>query len=242
MKYCQALLHQRKNIMKAIRRHVLLIGAAWLCLISSAIGQSSQVEIPIPESIPIFPLQDIMLFPGASRPLHIFEPRYRDMIADAMEGDRIIGMVMLRPGHEDNYDGNPPIYDIGCAGILSNIEQLPDGRYNVIVQGLKRFRITGEDQRQTYRIASINVLDEVFSEADRATLRAQRPLLLELLSSVAPGQKPTVDEVSDDMLVNGLAQFLGMNPADRLDLLQQEGPLARSDALLSLLDQGALSR
>ena len=242
MKYCQALLHQRKNIMKAIRRHVLLIGAAWLCLISSAIGQSSQAEIPIPESIPIFPLQDIMLFPGASRPLHIFEPRYRDMIADAMEGDRIIGMVMLRPGHEDNYDGNPPIYDIGCAGILSNIEQLPDGRYNVIVQGLKRFRITGEDQRRTYRIASINVLDEVFSEADRATLRAQRPLLLELLSSVAPGQKPTVDEVSDDMLVNGLAQFLGMNPADRLDLLQQEGPLARSDALLSLLDQGALSR
>jgi len=228
--------------MKAIRRHVLLIGVAWLCLISSAIGQSSQAEIPIPESIPIFPLQDIMLFPGASRPLHIFEPRYRDMIADAMEGDRIIGMVMLRPGHEDNYDGNPPIYDIGCAGILSNIEQLPDGRYNVIVQGLKRFRITGEDQRRTYRIASINVLDEVFSEADRATLRAQRPLLLELLSSVAPGQKPTVDEVSDDMLVNGLAQFLGMNPADRLDLLQQEGPLARSDALLSLLDQGALSR
>jgi hypothetical protein len=228
--------------MKAIRRHVLLIGAAWLCLISSAIGQSSQVEIQIPESIPIFPLQDIMLFPGASRPLHIFEPRYRDMIADAMEGDRIIGMVMLKPNTETNYDGNPPIYEIGCAGILSNIEQLPDGRYNVIVQGLKRFRITGEDQRRTYRIASINVLDEVFSEADRATLRAQRPLLLELLSSVTPGQKPTVDEISDDLLVNGLAQFLGMNPADRLDLLQQEGPLARSDALLSLLDQGALSR
>ncbi|HIC56696.1 MAG TPA: hypothetical protein EYO94_04795 [Acidobacteria bacterium] len=134
------------------------------------------------------------------------------------------------------------MYDIGCAGLLSNIERLSDGRYNVIVQGLKRFRITGEDQRRTYRIASINVLDEVFSEADRATLRAQRPLLLELLSFVAPGQKPTVDEISDDMLVNGLAQFLGMNPADRLDLLQQEGPLGRSDALLSLLDRGALSR
>ena len=68
------------------------------------------------------------------------------------------------------------------------------------------------------------------------------PLLLELLSFVAPGQKPTVDEMPDDMLVNGLAQFLGMNPADRLDLIEQEGPLARSDALLSLLDQGALSR
>jgi len=228
--------------MKTVTRHITVIGIACLCLCSPASGQTSQVDITIPESIPIFPLQDIMLFPGASRPLHIFEPRYRDMIADAMEGDRIIGMVMLRPGHEDNYNGNPPIYDIGCAGIISNVERLPDGRYNVIVQGLARFRITSEDQTGTYRIASINVLDEVLSDADRETLRSQRPLLLELLSFVAPGQKPTVDEMPDDMLVNGLAQFLGMNPADRLDLIEQEGPLARSDALLSLLDQGALSR
>jgi len=228
--------------MKTVTRYITVIGIACLCLCSPAYGQTSQVGITIPESIPIFPLQDIMLFPGASRPLHIFEPRYRDMIADAMEGDRIIGMVMLRPGHEDNYDGNPPIYDIGCAGIISNVERLPDGRYNVIVRGLARFRITSEDQTRTYRIASINVLDEVVSDADRETLRSQRPLLLELLSFVAPGQKPTVDEMPDDMLVNGLAQFLGMNPADRLDLIEQEGPLARSDALLSLLDQGALSR
>jgi len=228
--------------MKTVTRYITVIGIACLCLCSPAYGQTSQVGITIPESIPIFPLQDIMLFPGASRPLHIFEPRYRDMIADAMEGDRIIGMVMLRPGHEDNYDGNPPIYDIGCAGIISNVERLPDGRYNVIVRGLARFRITSEDQTRTYRIASINVLDEVVSDADRETLRSQRPLLLELLSFVAPGQKPTVDEMPDDMLVNGLAQFLGMNPADRLDLIEQEGPLARPDALLSLLDQGALSR
>ena len=228
--------------MKPLTRSITLIGVAWVCLLSAAAGQTAQTNITIPESIPIFPLQDIMLFPGASRPLHIFEPRYRDMIADAVEGNRIIGMVMLRPGHEDNYDGNPPIYDIGCAGIISNVERLPDGRYNVIVQGLSRFRITSEDQNRAYRMASIELLDETLSDADRTTLRGQRPLLLELLSFVAPGQNPTVDDMSDDMLVNGLAQFLGMNPADRLDLLRQEGPLARSDAWLALLDQGALSR
>jgi len=107
--------------MKAIRRHLLLIGAAGLCLISSAIGQSSQAEIAIPESIPIFPLQDIMLFPGASRSLHIFEPRYRDMIADAMEGARIIGMVMLKPNNENNYDGNPHPSTILAARDYSRI-------------------------------------------------------------------------------------------------------------------------
>ena len=122
--------------MKPLTRSITLIGVAWVCLLSAAAGQTAQTNITIPQSIPIYPLQDIMLFPGASRPLHIFEPRYRDMIADAVEGNRIIGMVMLRPGHEDNYDGNPPIYDIGCAGIISNVERLPDGRYNVIVQGL----------------------------------------------------------------------------------------------------------
>ena len=107
--------------MKPLTRSITLIGVAWVCLLSAAAGQTAQTNITIPESIPIFPLQDIMLFPGASRPLHIFEPRYRDMIADAVEGNRIIGMVMLRPGHEDHYDGNPPIYDIGCAGIMSNV-------------------------------------------------------------------------------------------------------------------------
>ena len=68
-----------------------------------------------------------MLFPDTSRPLHIFEPRYREMVADALEGDRIIGMVMLRAGYEDEYAGNPPIYDIGCAG--SDCERgAPGGR------------------------------------------------------------------------------------------------------------------
>ena len=68
----------------------------------------------LPQVIPIFPLEEAMLFPGVSRPLYIFEPRYRTMVADALKGDRIIGMTTLKPGYEANYEGRPPVYAIGC--------------------------------------------------------------------------------------------------------------------------------
>ena len=196
----------------------------------------------LPETIPIFPLADIMLFPTASRPLHIFEERYREMVANALEGDRIIGMVMLRPGYEDDYEGNPPVYEIGCAGIISNVERLPDGQYNIVLQGISRFRIENEDRSRPYRVAHVSPLSDAIDETDQNRLREQRPLLLELLSSITPFQSPTPEELPDELLVNGLAQFLGMSPANRLGLLRQNGPLMRTESLLALLDQGELSR
>ena len=210
-------------------------------------GQSEAQTAPdpgaaLPRAIPIFPLQDVMLFPGASRPLHIFEPRYREMVADALEGDRIIGMVMLHAGYEDEYAGNPPIYAIGCAGVITNVQRLEDGRYNIVLSGLVKFRITSEDRSRSYRVAEIEALPEPLSETDRDALRGHRPLLMQLLASVAPGQSPTPDELPDEMLVDGLAQFLGMSALDRLDLLRQEGPLARAEALMGLLERGELSR
>ena len=219
-----------------------LLGLALVGLVPPTLGQSLPDDVSLPSAIPIFPLQDVMLFPGASRPLHIFEQRYREMVADALKGDRIIGMVMLRPGYEDDYAGNPPIYDVGCAGVISNVERMPDGRYNIVLQGLARFRIASEDQSRSYRVAKIDALDDALNDADRDVLRGHRPLLLELLSFVAPGQTPTPDELPDEILVNGLAQFLGIEPNSRLDLLQQDGPLARAEALMALLDQGSLSR
>src|SRR5438874_1064975 len=83
----------------------------------------------LPSVIPIFPLEETMLFPGVSRPLYIFEPRYRAMEADALKGDRIIGMTMLKPGYEANYQGRPPIYPIGCAGVITDFEELSGGRF-----------------------------------------------------------------------------------------------------------------
>ena len=232
----------------SIRRATLAIALGFLCspplvaLAGWAGSQATPTAIELPPTIPIFPLDDIMLFPHASRPLHIFEPRYRRMVADSLEGNRIIGMVMLRPGYEDEYEGNPPIYEIGTAGVIANVEELADGRYNIVLRGVTKFRVTSEDHSRQYRMADVVGLPEPLDEDDRAPLRRHRPLLLELLALDDPDDRPTPDELTDAALVDGLAQFLGMSRFDRMDLLRQNGPLARADALVAMLDRGELSR
>ena len=74
--------------------------------------------------LPIFPLPNVVLFPNVFLPLHIFEPRYREMVADAVASARMIGMVLLRPGWQSDYEGRPPVYPIGCSGVLTHVEQL----------------------------------------------------------------------------------------------------------------------
>ena len=69
--------------------------------------------------LPLFPLPSVVLFPGVFLPLHIFEPRYREMVADALQADRLIGMVLLREGWNDDYEGRPPVYDVGCSGVIT---------------------------------------------------------------------------------------------------------------------------
>ena len=113
---------------------------------SSALREQASA---LPSEIPLFPLPETSLFPRVSRPFLIYEPRYREMIADALKGDKVIGMVRLRPGFEKDYEGRPPIYGVGCAGTIEKYEQLPDGRYVILLRGLTTFRIVSEEaQRQ----------------------------------------------------------------------------------------------
>src|SRR5436190_15739676 len=94
--------------------------------------------------IPLFPLPNVALFPATQLPLHIFEPRYRALVSDALEGERLIGMVMLRPGWEPGYEGTPAVYPVGCAGFITHADRLADGRYNILLRGLDKFRILEE--------------------------------------------------------------------------------------------------
>src|SRR5215213_7213388 len=110
----------------------------------------------LPPTIPLFPLPTVVLFPNVFLPLHIFEPRYREMVADALAGDRVIGMVLLRPGWETNYEGQPPVYPIGCSGVITHSERLADGRYNIVLRGVERFRIVEEDHGRSYRRAIVD--------------------------------------------------------------------------------------
>ena len=99
--------------------------------------------------LPLFPLPTVVLFPNIFLPLHVFEPRYREMVADALAGDRMIGMVLLRPGWEHEYEGAPPVYPVGCSGVITHFERLSDGRYNIVLRGLARFRILREDRSKS---------------------------------------------------------------------------------------------
>jgi hypothetical protein len=192
----------------------------------------------LPAMIPIFPLQDVMLFPNVLRPLLIFEPRYRAMVADALKGDRIIGMVMLRPGHEAEYEGRPPVYPIGCAGVMTDVEQLPDGRYTIVLQGLVKFRIAGEDQSRPYRLARVEAVPETLTDEDREALRVERRRLVSVLADIlTPGTKLPPPTFPDVDLVNTVAQYVDIEPVDRQSLLEINGPLARSRALIELLEK-----
>src|SRR5687767_1157699 len=128
----------------------------------------------LPPTIPIFPLPNVVLFPQVFLPLHVFEPRYREMTADALGGDRIIGMVLLRPGWEGDYDGRPPVYPVGCAGVITHAERLSDGRYNIVLRGIEKFRIVSEDNSRSYRVAEVEPIREPPAELDRDRLTAAR--------------------------------------------------------------------
>ena len=199
----------------------------------------------LPPTIPIFPLPNVVLFPNVFLPLHIFEARYREMVADALRGDRIIGMVLLQPGYEASYEGRPPIYPIGCAGLISHSEILDDGRHNIVLRGIEKFRVTGEERGESYRLARVEPMPEALAPADREAIRRDR-LRLETLLAVAierTGADPKFPPaVPDEDLVNALSQYLQLEPLERQALLEREGLVARCRGLIELLEMKTLAK
>ncbi len=200
-------------------------------------GATVGAQTELPPSIPIFPLEVTMLFPGVSRPLYIFEPRYRAMIADALKGDRIIGMTTLKPGFEADYAGRPPIYEIGCAGVITDVEELPGGRFNIVLRGIVKFRVASEDATRAYRLARVEAMPEVLNDTDKAALHKQR-LRLETLVTRGSDTKVPPDTTDED-LVNMLAQYMPMTYAQRQSLLELNSSLLRARALIELIEAKA---
>ena len=213
---------------------VCLPGLGWNQIIS---GQTVPTSTGLPATIPLFPLEDVGLFPGMSRPFHIFEPRYREMVADAVQGDGMIGMVLLRPGFETEYEGNPEILSIGCVGEISDAEELPDGRWMIVLRGFVKFRIIREDQSRAYRVANVEAIPESFSEGDQIALQEYRDRLATVFTAIAPGAQEPPANLTDKELVNGLSQFLELGPLVRQGLLESAGPLSRAKLLLELVSE-----
>ena len=196
----------------------------------------------LPPTIPVFPLPTVVLFPNVFLPLHIFEPRYRRMVDDALNGDRIIGMVLLRPGWERDYDGRPAVYQVGCAGVITHAERLSDGRFNIILRGMEKFRITGEDASRPYRLAQVESVPEPAAESVREEMRVERRRLETLLVPQPEGQPdPKVpSSMPDEDLVNALAQYLELEPVEKQALLERDGVLQRCRSLIELLEMKVL--
>jgi len=195
--------------------------------------------------VPVFPLPNCVLFPGMFLPLHIFEPRYRAMTADALEGERLIAMALLKPGWQDDYEGSPPIHDILGVGKIVEDARLDDGRFNLVLLGLTRVRILQEIGAGSYRTARVEVLEEPEAEGERA--RRQRRTLLavyaEIMKSVNQGAVPAPpDDVPLGMLVDLVASFLVLEPPVKQGLLEELDPSARCDRLLRLLEGTEASR
>ena len=172
-------------------------------------------------------------------PLHIFEPRYRAMTADALQGERLIAMALLKPGWQESYEGAPPVHDILGVGKIVEDLRLEDGRYNLVLLGLTRVRLLEEVGKGPYRTARVEILadrppDEKRTERKRRALLAlYSQIVKELMNGAIPAPP---DDVPLGMLCDLVASLLSLSPASKQGLLEELDVEARFDSLMKGLE------
>ncbi|ONF95708.1 LON peptidase substrate-binding domain-containing protein [Sphingomonas jeddahensis] len=185
----------------------------------------------------VFPLPGALLFPGMHLPLHIFEPRYRAMVSDAMARDRRIGMIQPR-AMEAGAGDKPALYDIGCVGRIAEIEMLDDGRSNLVLEGVSLFRLVHElDVTTLFRQVEAELIAN--GEADTLSLGGRASLEMEA-RRFAERQGYAVDweavsRLDDQSLVNGIAQIAPFDVAAKQALLEAPDIVTRADLIVQLM-------
>jgi uncharacterized protein len=192
----------------------------------------------LPNIIPLFPLPNFVLFPGLNVPLHIFEPRYREMLADVAQTHGIIGMMMLKGDWERDYYAYPDIYAIGCAGKIAALSTLPDGRFNLILQGVSEFRVVREIRQRSYRLAEVDwcTVPSATLEFDERAMMTLHQLLVSFLGEAANEVwKSLVEErgLRGAALINSICFHLDIAPIEKQTLL--EAGESRGSCLLDVL-------
>jgi uncharacterized protein len=197
-------------------------------------------QFPIPSRIPVFPLPNVVLFPKTYLSLHIFEPRYRTMIADAALSGQCVGMALLKDGWETDYYGNPPIFSKGCVGRLASVQPLDDGRSNILLQGLERFEIEREWYDKSYREATISLsvrgTETSLDSSVRRRLFAILESYLRSREDVPTWQELFREEVSDEIVVNTLSAYLECTPLEKQFLLEADSLHQQARRLSDLIE------
>lgn len=206
----------------------------------------------LPEILPIFPLNGVVLLPGGRLPLHVFELRYRNMVEDAMaDDDPYIGIIQpLEPTGEvlveelpDPAAGGPSLYQVGCAGIIERCDTLPDGRHLILLQGMRRFRVRRElAPHRGYRRVEADYDD--FAVDDRvaeAEVPAER--LMRALAAFGEGHRiqfelDKLGQLPGLALLNSVAMVLPFPPEEKQALLEAPDVSERYETLLTLMNMG----
>lgn len=183
--------------------------------------------------ISIFPLPGAVLYPGLQLPLHIFEPRYRSMVSDALARDRRIGMIQPQQASE-----GAPLFAVGCLGRIDDVEALDDGRFNIVLEGEARFRVLRElDVSTAFRQIEAELLpeaaEEVLASVERASFEREA-------RRFADSQGYSVDwesvaRLDDVSLINGVSQIAPFDPAAKQALLEASGIGERCELLVQLM-------
>jgi Lon protease-like protein len=205
----------------------------------------------LPEIIPVFPLTGSLLLPGNLLPLNIFEPRYRNLVADALEGEQLIGMVQPLTPRQDNWvanaegpdPDNPEIYRIGCLGRIEEHEPQDDGRYLIVLRGISRFRIREELPRpRGYRRVLVEYA-EFQRDLDELNVFLNPSQIMRALRAFGDKHDLEFDydllaSVPGISLLNGLSVALPFRPAEKQALLEAADPAVREELLLTLMGMG----
>jgi uncharacterized protein len=184
--------------------------------------------------LPLFPLPNLVFFPQTRLPLHVFEPRYRQLVKDVLEADSKFGIVLLRPGWEAEYFGAPPVFTCGTLGTIEQVVALEDGRYNIDVRGDVRFQILEEVSRVPYRTARVVAHPEVQREAEQSY--AQREWLADLSRQYLkylPDQTavPEIDTANLGSLTNALIMSLNLDVEEKQKLLELDDLVTRAEEI-----------
>ena len=210
------------------------------------------------ESLPLFPLASVVLFPFVRVPLFIFEPRYRQMTEAAIAGGGYIGMVTVVPNEVEQIAGDPGVFPIGCVGRIESSEQRPDGTYDLVLEGVARFRIEQEiprDAGRLFRVANVALLDEPDVDLSPAPNADPDPQVraieqcrarvhhryASLLEREAPEflehfRSGNLDAIPNSVYVNSIAVALDISTLEKQSLLDCPSTLARLERLLAVLE------
>jgi Lon protease-like protein len=192
---------------------------------------------------PLFPLPNVVMFPHVALPLHVYEPRYQQMVADVLDEGRLIAMALLKPGWEPEYEGEPAIHEMVCLGRITADERLESGKFNIVVTGIHRAVVVEEvDSDLPYRLARLELYRDFYSREPLVDHKSRQAELLQLFRRLFPRTRSDslLSQVLEadlplGVLTDLVAAVLKVEPIQKLPLLEELDVDLRSDLLLDQL-------